>query len=176
MVLWVRMRVVLYRCCLECCFHLQAMQQRLRNSYMCCSISQKSKRTWEVCDSSQVTLTLLVFSFYNYLRKKMGNWNYSLRLPISPERDHRLGIWGNEGKRRQSSDGGIQGVALVTYTTPTDLQTGTPRLLDMNISSDFRRLLITHHLNVTLGKLLLSVSLLSVNKIKGLDLPESTES
>lgn len=128
-------------------------------------------------DSSQVTLTLLVLSFFNYLRKKMGNWNFSLRLPISLERDQTLGIWGDEGKRRQSSDGGIQGVALVIYTTPTDLQTGTPSLLDMNIPSDFGRLLITHHLHVTLGKLLLpSVSLLPVSKIKGLGLPESTES
>lgn len=128
-------------------------------------------------DSGQVTLTLLVLRFFNYLRKKMGNWNFSLRLPISLERDHRLGIWRDEGKRRQSSDGGIQEVALVIYTTPTDLQTGTPRLLDMNISSDFGRLLITHHLNMTLGKSLLpSASLLPVSKIKGLDLPESTES
>ena len=92
-------------------------------------------------------------------------------------KDHRLGIWGDEGKRRQSSDGGIQGEALVIYTTPTDLQTGTPRLLDMNIPSDSGRLLITHHLHVTLGKLLLpSVNLLPVSKIKGLGPPESTES
>lgn len=132
MVLWVRMLVVVYCCCLEC-FHLQAMQERPRNNYICCSISQKSKRMWEVCDSGQVTLTLLVLSFFNYLRKKMGSWNYSLRLPISLERDHRLGIWRDEGKKRQSSDGGIQEVALAIYTTPTDLQTGTPRLLDMNI-------------------------------------------